>query len=140
MVLHRHHRDVANRHGSKRALEGADGDVLLQELAAMGLSWGAMGKTGQGDGRLRRRKSWDSIMTPSFDSVPGLIPLDKVAKEVGELLVAMYGGSTSRALSSFDVSAIEEHSAAPPVPSATARTARTAAPPASAHPCRAGGT
>ena len=104
----------------------------------MGLSWGAMGKTGQGDGRLRRRKSWDSIMTPSFDSVPGLIPLDKVAKEAGELLVAMYGGSTSRALSSFDVSAIEEHSAAPPVPSATARTARTAAPPCFRAGSRAG--
>merc|ERR1740133_611244 len=47
-------------------------------------------------------------MTSSLDSDP--TSFDTVAKETGELLMAMDGGARGRVLSSFDVSAIDEHS------------------------------
>ena len=114
-----------HRHEAKGARKGAEDDVLLDSLATMGLSFDGRAKKaradparkGQGDPRLLRRKSWDSVMTPSLDGGPA--SFDKVAKETGEmlmameageLLMAMYGGARGRALSSFDVSAVDEHS------------------------------
>ena len=117
--LSRHH-----RHEVKGALQDAKDDVLLESLATMGLSFdgrakklGGPARKGLGDPRLRRRNSWDSVMTSSLDSDPA--SFDTVAKETGELLMAMeagellmamYGGARGRVLSSFDVSAIDEHS------------------------------
>ena len=116
-MLRKHH-----RYEVKGALQDAKDDVLLESLATMGLSFdGRAKKRGgparKGDPRLRRRNSWDSVMTSSLDSDP--TSFDTVAKETGELLMAMeagellmamYGGARGRVLSSFDVSAIDEHS------------------------------
>ena len=116
---------LEHRHKAKGALKGAEDDaLLLDSLATMGLSFDGRAKKGRGDlaksrgdTRLRRRNSWDSVMTSSLDSDPA--SFDKVAKETGELLMAMeagellmamYGGASGRALGSFDVSAIDQHS------------------------------
>lgn len=120
-MLRKHH-----RYEVKGALQDAKDDVLLESLATMGLSFdGRAKKRGgparKGDPRLRRRNSWDSVMTSSLDSEPASVdkPLLDLAKETGELLMAMeagellmamYGGARGRVLSSFDVSAIDEHS------------------------------
>ena len=88
---------------SRKALKGAEDDALLDSLATMGLSFDGRARRVRGDPR--RRNSWNSVMATALDSDPA--SFDKVAKETGELLMAMYGGARGRELRRFDVRSID---------------------------------